>query len=630
MRVPLLQHALRLTVRFLCLLGAAGPIGALAQSSATPVPQRHVPASVLMDLRALESQFDLALARDCAPERCASKGCVYRDHVVVDLPRASSLPGLGQPEGPGSVPAQEYLTQAKCDFAHERSVATRDVEALVRRLEQRLSKGWLQVTVGRQILEPISPALSASPPLPADKPALPIVPPPQPPSPPVAPQKWEMEVATRELWLALLPHFSWMIALGLATLSALFIIWGLRRLGRDSLEEKALAAQLAAPPPEKAEGGSDEGPRSPMPGASTPAPAAAKPPTDPLDLAYAAEQQRVWAERIAKADLTRKDDLVVGLLRDWLRRGELDLLAKAVLLFGERLSTALASDGELAARKVELATHLRTLDEQRLPSSPEFFRSLNQHAIAASLLSQADTETYRSLTEEFGVEGLAQLIGALAPRHGALLYALAPSAVHAPLAEALAPAQRLQLAEQLLASNRISASEREYLFRTLDAARRGQPLPALPRPPGYEVVDHGLELGAPRALSALLGALEAADRRQLFFDARARAAGVFPQWYEEILYPDMLLKLPKEQQGDLLLEVDVKHLAGWLSVQGPAWREGFLGGLAPSLQGAIRASLGFASREEQLNAAELGALELVAALKRSFARGRVSLAALVE
>lgn len=131
------------------LLALALPLSALAQTSVTPVPQKHIPSPVLMELRALESQFDLALARDCAPERCVSKGCVYRDHVVVDMPHSSSLPGLGHSEGPGSVPPQEYLTSARCDFAHEKSVSSRDVQALVRRLEQRLSKGWLQVTVGQ-------------------------------------------------------------------------------------------------------------------------------------------------------------------------------------------------------------------------------------------------------------------------------------------------------------------------------------------------------------------------------------------------------------------------------------------------------------------------------------------------
>ena len=90
--------------------------------------------------------------RDCAPERCVSKGCTYRDHAVVDLPRNSSLPGLGQSEGLGAVAPQEYLTQARCELAHEKSIASKDVQALVKRLEQRLSKGWLQVTVGRSCI----------------------------------------------------------------------------------------------------------------------------------------------------------------------------------------------------------------------------------------------------------------------------------------------------------------------------------------------------------------------------------------------------------------------------------------------------------------------------------------------
>ena len=53
------------------------PLGALAQSTATPIPDKHIPTPVLMDLRALEGQFDLALSRDCAPERCTSKGKIW-------------------------------------------------------------------------------------------------------------------------------------------------------------------------------------------------------------------------------------------------------------------------------------------------------------------------------------------------------------------------------------------------------------------------------------------------------------------------------------------------------------------------------------------------------------------------
>src|SRR5688572_17496622 len=125
-------------MRRLALLSALFALPGIASAqSGTPVPQNHIPPSVVMELRTLESQFDLALANDCASERCFSKGCVYRDHTAVDLPRNGSLPGLGQAEGPGSVPVQEYLTSARCEFAHEKAIPTKDIQSLVRRLEQR-------------------------------------------------------------------------------------------------------------------------------------------------------------------------------------------------------------------------------------------------------------------------------------------------------------------------------------------------------------------------------------------------------------------------------------------------------------------------------------------------------------
>src|SRR5689334_9015392 len=140
-------------MRGLCLLPLLVASAALARDT-TPVPASHIPPGVVAELRNLENQFDLALMQDCAPERCFSKGCVYGGHVVVDKPRTTSLPGLGESEGPGAVAPQEYLTQARCDFTHEKSVSPRDVSGLVHRLEQKLSKGWLVVTVGHEILEP--------------------------------------------------------------------------------------------------------------------------------------------------------------------------------------------------------------------------------------------------------------------------------------------------------------------------------------------------------------------------------------------------------------------------------------------------------------------------------------------
>lgn len=593
----------------------------VAQPAVTPpVPQKHIPTTVLFELRALESQFDQALSHDCAPEKCVSKGCEYGDHVVVDMPRATSLPGIEQSEGVGSVPAQEYLTQARCDFAYEKAVSPKDVQALVRRLELRLSKGWLKVTVGKQLLEPISPTLSESPP-PKPPPALPV-PAPKTDLKPEVPRKWELGVAMRELWLTLLPHFAWMIAIVLATLAAMFIIWSLRRLGRETLEEKALAAQLAAAPAEVAPPPEEE---------KTDANAVPDVISEEARVAalFAEEQRRAWTERIAQAQLAEDEGGVVELLRDWLKNREFGLLAKAIFLFGDKLSLAFSSNGELAVRKVEFAEYLQSLDEKSLPSDGEFFRTLNHHVISSSLLAQADADIYQSLREEFGSAGVAHLIERMPARHGALLFALVPGDTQREVGRNLSTELRIQVAGELLVSNRISEPERRYLFETLDAARAGKPIPAAPKLAAHDIIDRGRVFDAAGALSVLLPHIDTEDRHALFMQARERSSGAFPLWYEDILYPDMLLRLPDEVQADLLLEVDVRGLAGWSSMQQPAWQDSFLGKLAPSMQSAVRANMAFVSRADQLRMAQRGHDELVLAVKRLVARGKVSFSEIV-
>jgi len=588
------------------------PLLAAAQGG-VPVPQSHIPPPVVLEMRALERQFDQALAQDCAPERCFSKGCVYRDHAAVDMPRAGSLPGLGTSEGPGSVAPQEYLTQARCEFTHEKSVEPRDVQVLARRLEQRLSKGWLKVSVGRQTLEPLPQSLRDAP---AAEPAQ-APPPASPAAAPAPPPAWGPAVAGRELWLSLLPHFSWMIALVLATLAALSLIWALRRLGRESLEEKAMLAQLAAAPPEPAPG------TPPAPSTVSDSAAASE-----EERAFVAAQQGQWSERISRAELANDESGILDLLREWLRAGEFDLLAKALFLFGDRLSLAFSSDGALAVRKVEFADYLRDLDEKRLPSDAEFFRKLNHHAISASLMSQADVELYRSLREGFGPSGVARLVESLPARQGALLFALVPADTQPEVARIIPPVSRLQVAAELLASNRISPEETEGLFELLTAARSGKPLP--PPRAAQGITDRGRTFDAAGALSVMLPLIDPDDRRALFAHEQERAGGTLPRWHEDILYGDMLLKLPEEPQRDLLLEVDVRNLAAWCSLQEPAWQARFIPSLAPSLQTALRASMGFSSRAEQLKLARAGQAELVAAMKRQVGLRRLSFVDLVS
>ncbi len=593
--------------------------GALAQTTPTPLPQARIPTPVLMELRAVESQFDLALGRDCAPERCVSKGCAYTDHAVVDVPRASSLPGIPQTDGPGGAPPQEYLTAARCDFAHEKSVSPKDAQALVRRLEQRLSKGWLRVTVGHQVLEPVSPALAESPP---PKPEL-VAPPSkvEPVKPPEPPAKWEAGVALRELWVHLLPHFFWMVAVFLGTLAALTLIWAYRRVGRESAEEKAIAAQLAAGVPQAE-------PKA-LPAGEASSEAITEVTVLDQSTSYVIEQQQLWRDRIAHAELAKDESVVVELLRQWLRAGEFALLAKAIFVFGDRLSLAFPSTGELAVRKVEFAEYLRSLDEAALPSDADFFKKLNHHAISASLLAQSDAEIYRSIREEFGSAGVRHLIERLSPRHGALLFALVRTDFQHEVARSLSNEVRHQVARQLLLSNRISPDEQAHVFAALDAARAGRTLPPPPPPAPHGISDRGREVDAAAALSVLLTHVPAPERAALLTEALERSGGVFPLWYENILFPQMLLKLPQELRADVLLEVDMRGLAGWSSVQHPSWQTQFFAQLTPSLQAALRANMSFGSNADRLVLARRGHQELVSAMKRLVSRGSVSFAEMV-
>jgi hypothetical protein len=608
------MRMLLLVTCFGATLVVAQPVAPIAPAAApTPAPpQRTIPPQIVLEVRELERQFDQALFRDCAPERCSSKGCVYREHLAVDLPsNNTSLPGLGSNEGPGTVAAQLYLTQARCEFTHEKSVPARDVEALSRRLEQRLSKGFLRVVVSRQVLEPISPSLAESPPPKEDKPPEKKEEPKVDVAPP--PPKWDAEVALRELWQALLPHFSWMIAVFLATVATMVIIWAARRLGKETLEEKAMLAQLTNPPAKP------EQPVTEVSKVETVADA---------DANFVAEQQNAWAKRVADAPLEKDDALVGHLLREWLRQGEFALLAKAIVLFGDRLTVAFESDSALASRKAELAQFLKAMDASTLPTDAQFFRTLNQNAVAASLLAQPDTEVYRSLQDEFGSAALVHMIEKLPPRQGALLFALAPLDKQDEVARLLPYPLKLGVAHQLLQSNRSSKQERAALFDSVSNAREGKPLKnghahALP-----DVVDQGQEFDAAGALSVLLSHLEDADRRTLF--EQALSGDGYPGWYENILSPQMLLRVPQEQRADLLLEVEVKGLAAWLSLQPAARREAFVSQLSTSVRAAIEASMSFGTRSEQLSFARKGQAELVSSVKRRIARGSLLFPELVN
>jgi hypothetical protein len=181
------------------------------------------------------------------------------------------------------------------------------------------------------------------------------------------------------------------------------------------------------------------------------------------------------------------------------------------------------------------------------------------------------------------------------------------------------------VAEQLLASTRISREESGFIFSCIDAALDGR---ALPKPPAVAVTDRGPSVDAAAALSVLLPLLSAQARTALFTAALHGSASA-PQWYEDIFFGDMLERLEPEQRKDLLLDVDVRGLAAWLSMQELEWQRQLTASLSPAMQAAIRSNSTFASRAEQAALARRGQQDITKALKGQYARGRASFLTLV-
>ncbi|MBX2799673.1 MAG: hypothetical protein KTR31_18490 [Myxococcales bacterium] len=578
---------------------------------AQTVPDRRIPPTVLAELRLLENRFEVALATDCDSERCFSKGCAYVDHAVADQPQETSLPGLSTDPGPGSVAPQEYLTRARCSFAYEDSVESRDVQALSRRLQAKLSKAWTVVSVDGQKLSAL-PTYLQEPPEPEPEPEPEVEEEPEPEPEPEVEEEWSLALAARELWTNLLPHFFWMIAVVLGTLAGTALIWAYRRIGRQSIEEQMLLAEIGRDP-----GG------APMVGEVE-----ATEMDSMLDAEFVAKQDAAWTTRLEEMDPADPDPEIRALVRELLLAGELPLLAKAVLRFPSSFAAAFPEGGEVAQPKLELAAYLKGAKTVEMPNDVEFFKSLNRHALAAAVSSQADARIVRSLREDFGASGLAMLVGRMAPRPGALIFALAPPETQHEMVRLLEPQQVATMAEQLLLSNRMDPSETAYLFEVLTALRNNAAMP--PAPPMAEVSDRGSPFDAQGALSLLLESVNPARRAALFGAALQRFHGSLPSWHRSILLADMLFELPDEGRTDLMLEVDIDALAAWISILDPESQHRLQMGLPDALRNSLRAVSAFESREQQLALAQQGRKALAAGFQRQLVRANMSFESVVH
>jgi len=586
------MHRVNQHISTMLIGGLLGVLGWTSVASAQ-VPRRQIPSSVLAELALVENQFELALLRDCDANQCASRGCTYVDHAVIDRPRRTSLPGLGGDMGPGSIEPQEFLTQARCSFAHEADIDEEEAQVLVKRLATKTSGGFIVVSVDRQALQPLP---SRVEPEEEEVPEEAIEPP---------KEFWSGSVAGRELWLTMLPHLGWMLAIFLLTMMGTILTWAYRRVGQDSLEDRLLLAQVAA-------GGFGGGEAEA---------AAEEAEAVDEDAVFVEEQSTAWTERMAEAGSGRRDPQLQALAKELLLSGDQRLLATAALAFPGFLAQ-FPDGGDVAGPKLELAEYLREHDAGDLVADAAFYRELNRHALSASLVAQSDAGLVRSLREDFGAAGLVGLVRQLSPRLGALVFALSPQSEQHEMARLLDERTAADLAEPLLSSNRMDPAEADHLFMVLDASRAGAPLP--PEPARGAVSDRGSIFDAAAALSVLLPSLPPGVRQSLFGAVLARFGGTVPSWYRSIFVPDMLEALPASDRADVLLEIDAADVAAWLMQLPDAARHAVVG----SMPNALRASVDGAelpqSRSRLQAQAERGRLGLAAAFQRQLARAGFS------
>jgi hypothetical protein len=597
---------------FLMSLAYALSVSGAAQNSAT-VPKRLVPSSVLSEMRVLEHRFEQALVQDCAPERCFPKGCLYGSHSVADQPPSASLPGLGDKLGPGSSGSQEYLTMAHCAFAHEKSVSIQDAYTIIRRLQAKLSKGWLVVKVSRVVLKPIPQSLR------------------EPPSqeqaeqtstatqdndeslvePVQTPVQWDQQRATQELWEELLPHFSWMIAMALVTLATLLLIWGWRRLGKESVEEQMLMAQLLNTPNDTEasvgtglDAASDQ--RTPSHHDLSPASESEK------DERFVREQQLLWEQKLAVSDAASETSPIEHLISELLEAKEMGLLAKAMFLFPDGFPQAFPNNAHLASTKLELADYIKKVGENQLPTDAQFFARIKSYSLASNINAQGDAKIIRRLQDDYGAAGIVQLLGNQKPRIGALIFAFTSSSTQHEMVRLLSNRQVSELAIALLLSNRMDTGEAQKILNILSEDDNHEEPVESP-----SVSDQGKVFDAASALSSLLAHVTPDQRSGILARAKTYFNGTFPLWYGDILYPDMLLSLHGDERTNIFLSVDVRLLAHWLSTQTPANKSALLKDVAPSLSRALASVMIAASRVERFIDAKQARLQMLKALRRT-------------
>ena len=385
--------------------------------------------------------------------------------------------------------------------------------------------------------------------------------------------EWNQTQAIRELWENLLPHFPWMIAIILLTITALIVIWASRRLGTTSIEERALIARLNAGTP--SESSTEE--------MSVTTATDEESPAFNLELA-----QHKWRKRF---EGPHGKETLHQIVTDLLRTDERQLLAKAMMLFPEHVPSAFPDEPSFAAAKLSFSDYFKNVSRDTLPEDEAFFEHLERVALTSLLLNQNDTSAARTLREDIGASGLKDLLEALPSHYAGLIFAHITGPRQHEVARLLSAEHTESLITSLLRSNRISPTESKVIYEVVEAFSTQQALPDLPTP--SDRTDTGKAFHAVKAVSILAGRLAKAHRERLYQMALEPRGGIAPDWYRDFVFADTLVELPLEARTNLMLEVDIDALSAWLSLEPTESREQLINDAPMTLQAAIQTAMSF-------------------------------------
>ena len=482
------------------------PLSELTMAQTVRTPKEKIPPEMLHELKVLDMKFAKVLAGECSPGQCVYRGCLYQRHEVVTLKSNRRLPGLsiGNPEIADHAP-QYFLSRAMCEYAYEPGLDEQVVKDLDKRLEAKLSKGILKVSLKSVPLPKHPDALSA------------------------------LGVTQGKSILAdfLGEYIAPLVFTLLGSVLFLTMIWAWRRLGKDSLEDQLRFMQFKKEI-ENQKPDEDE----------------AKPDTDSLTPRIEALRNYFEGETTKLQTVTQK----------WLSEGDYAKLAYASQIFAKSGLELLPASSGLLQKKLELQNFIQDsfiYDEQK---SIKIVEELERSVGNVGCLYDERTEAFHQFYRHCHPRGFAKLLSSVHPGVGAALLTLAPSREQNLVIEHCEKGVMEAIASRLLSSPFISDSELSLAESAINDASTGKDPKRVEPDNKY---DYGTKMDVGHPLSLLLGALDADTRRSLWQQAKSTNANKIPTWSHGIFYDDMLESLSNSQLKSLFMECDAKRVAPW-------------------------------------------------------------------